>query len=170
MMTDFVVLFYDSWQDSVWYAVYFLVTILVSMIVFFWFVFTLQSGGVYMFSNLIGCDGERVFYDGGSMISVNGQIIAEGPQFTLDEVVRSLLCVLFSLWDLLVFFSLIKFKWTKCMQIFFFPLNIYLKHKSGIIILKNHFEIGSTKKHAFIYELCKWSDTLIWNGAFLFNW
>ena len=46
----------------------------------FWFVFTLQSGGVYMFSNLIGCDGERVFYDGGSMISVNGQIIAEGPQ------------------------------------------------------------------------------------------
>lgn len=89
-MTDFFVLFYDSWQDSVWYAVYLLVTILVSMIVFFLFVFTLQSGGVYMFSNLIGCDGERVFYDGGSMISVNGQIIAEGPQFTLDEVVRSL--------------------------------------------------------------------------------
>ena len=59
------------------------------MIVFL-FVFALQSGGVYMFSNLIGCDGERVFYDGGSMISVNGQIIAEGPQFTLDEVVRSL--------------------------------------------------------------------------------
>ena len=42
-----------------------------------------------MFSNLIGCDGERVYYDGGSMISVNGQIIAEGPQFTLDEVVRT---------------------------------------------------------------------------------
>lgn len=84
-----MLLFYGSWRDSVWYAVYFLVTILVSMIVFL-FVFALQSGGVYMFSNLIGCDGERVFYDGGSMISVNGQIIAEGPQFTLDEVVRSL--------------------------------------------------------------------------------
>ncbi|KAK7107921.1 glutamine-dependent NAD(+) synthetase-like [Littorina saxatilis] len=47
---------------------------------------TYKGGGVYMFSNLIGCDGERVFYDGGSMISVNGQIVAEGPQFTLDEV------------------------------------------------------------------------------------
>nr|KAG5704994.1 hypothetical protein BaRGS_022836 [Batillaria attramentaria] len=49
---------------------------------------TYKCGGVYMFSNLIGCDGERVFYDGGSMVSVNGQIIAEGPQFTLDEVAR----------------------------------------------------------------------------------
>lgn len=53
-----------------------------------------QSGGAYMFSNLIGCDGERVYYDGGSMIAVNGQIVAEGPQFTLDEVVCTfpLLC------------------------------------------------------------------------------
>ena len=48
---------------------------------------SVQCGGVYLYSNLIGCDGERVFYDGGSMISMNGQIVAEGPQFTLDEVV-----------------------------------------------------------------------------------
>ena len=47
----------------------------------------MQSGGAYLFSNLFGCDGDRVFYDGGSMISLNGQIVAEGPQFTLDEVV-----------------------------------------------------------------------------------
>lgn len=47
---------------------------------------TYKCGGVYVFSNLTGCDGERVFYDGGSMISINGQIVAEGPQFTLDEV------------------------------------------------------------------------------------
>lgn len=47
-----------------------------------------------MFSNLIGCDGERVFYDGGSMISVNGQIVAEGPQFTLEEVVSISLVVI----------------------------------------------------------------------------
>lgn len=52
-----------------------------------------KCGGVYMFSNLIGCDGERVFYDGGSMISVNGQIVAEGPQFTLEEVVSISLVV-----------------------------------------------------------------------------
>ena len=40
-----------------------------------------------MFSNLVGCDGERVYFDGGSMIAVNGHIVAHGPQFTLDEVV-----------------------------------------------------------------------------------
>lgn len=56
---------------------------------------TYKCGGVYMFSNLIGCDGERVFYDGGSMISVNGQIVAEGPQFTLEEV-----CVVAAVVDL----------------------------------------------------------------------
>ncbi|XP_076445910.1 glutamine-dependent NAD(+) synthetase-like [Babylonia areolata] len=47
---------------------------------------TYKCGGAYVYSNLIGCDGERVFYDGGTMISVNGQIVSEGPQFTLDEV------------------------------------------------------------------------------------
>ena len=35
----------------------------------------------------MGCDGERCYWDGGSMIAVNGDIVAEGPQFCLDEVV-----------------------------------------------------------------------------------
>ena len=39
-----------------------------------------------MYSNLIGCDGERVFYDGSCLIAVNGDIIAQGSQFTLREV------------------------------------------------------------------------------------
>ncbi|KAL4233249.1 Glutamine-dependent NAD(+) synthetase [Mactra antiquata] len=47
---------------------------------------TLKSGGIYVFSNLMGCDGERVFYDGCSMIAVNGEIVSQGPQFTLKDV------------------------------------------------------------------------------------
>ena len=39
-----------------------------------------------MYSNLIGCDGERVLYDGCCLIAVNGEIVAQGSQFTLREV------------------------------------------------------------------------------------
>ena len=49
-----------------------------------------QCGGAYVFSNLMGCDGERVFYDGCSMIAVNGDIVAQGPQFTMKDVVSYL--------------------------------------------------------------------------------
>ena len=30
-----------------------------------------------MYSNLIGCDGERVYYDGCCLIAVNGEIVAQ---------------------------------------------------------------------------------------------
>lgn len=33
-----------------------------------------------------GCDGERVYYDGCSMIAVNGHVVAQGAQFSLQEV------------------------------------------------------------------------------------
>ena len=39
-----------------------------------------------MYSNMKGCDGERVYYDGSSMISVNGTTVAQTKQFSLSEV------------------------------------------------------------------------------------
>ncbi|XP_050390944.1 glutamine-dependent NAD(+) synthetase [Patella vulgata] len=48
---------------------------------------TYKCGGIYLFSNLIGGDGERLYFDGGSMISVNGEFVAHGPQFSLKEVI-----------------------------------------------------------------------------------
>ena len=30
-----------------------------------------------MFANFIGCDGERVYYDGSSMVTVNGDVVSE---------------------------------------------------------------------------------------------
>ncbi|XP_017763320.1 PREDICTED: glutamine-dependent NAD(+) synthetase [Eufriesea mexicana] len=47
---------------------------------------TFKSGGCYMFSNLRGCDGSRLYFNGGSSITLNGQILNRGKQFALDEV------------------------------------------------------------------------------------
>ncbi|XP_070564426.1 glutamine-dependent NAD(+) synthetase-like [Ptychodera flava] len=46
----------------------------------------LKCGGIYMFSNMRGCDGERVYFDGGSMICMNGKIAVQGEQFSINEV------------------------------------------------------------------------------------
>ena len=48
----------------------------------------LQCGGAYVYSNLRGCDGERVYYDGCGLIALNGEFVAQGVQFSLEEVVR----------------------------------------------------------------------------------
>ena len=48
---------------------------------------TRKSGGCYLFSNLRGCDGQRVMFNGGSCIALNGQMIARTRQFSLEEVV-----------------------------------------------------------------------------------
>ena len=46
-----------------------------------------QSGGIYLYSNQKGCDGDRLFYDGCAMLAINGDIVARGAQFSLDDVV-----------------------------------------------------------------------------------
>lgn len=45
-----------------------------------------KCGGGYMYSNLIGCDGGRLYYDGCSMIFANGEPLAQASQFSLREV------------------------------------------------------------------------------------
>ncbi|KAI1895956.1 hypothetical protein AGOR_G00112110 [Albula goreensis] len=47
---------------------------------------TAKSGGIYLFANQRGCDGDRLYYDGCAMIAINGDIVAQGKQFTLDDV------------------------------------------------------------------------------------
>ncbi|THH05396.1 hypothetical protein EW145_g4824 [Phellinidium pouzarii] len=47
---------------------------------------TLKLGGVYLYANQQGCDGDRLYYDGCAMIAVNGRIIAQGSQFSLNDV------------------------------------------------------------------------------------
>ncbi|KAL4066030.1 hypothetical protein V8B97DRAFT_1864885 [Scleroderma yunnanense] len=47
---------------------------------------TLKLGGVYLYANQQGCDGDRLYYDGCAMIAMNGKIIAQGSQFSLSDV------------------------------------------------------------------------------------
>lgn len=50
--------------------------------------FGLQSGGIYLYANQKGCDGDRVYYDGCAMVAINGDIVAQGVQFSVNDVVR----------------------------------------------------------------------------------
>ena len=45
-----------------------------------------KGGGVYLYANQQGCDGDRLYYDGCAMIAVNGRIVAQGSQFSLNDV------------------------------------------------------------------------------------
>lgn len=47
------------------------------------------GGGVYLYANQQGCDGDRLYYDGSSMIATNGDVLAQGSQFAISEVVSN---------------------------------------------------------------------------------
>lgn len=56
-----------------------------------------QSGGIYLYANQRGCDGDRVYYDGCAMVAINGDIVAQGAQFSLSDVVRMDIIELFKI-------------------------------------------------------------------------
>jgi len=47
---------------------------------------TVKCGGVYLYANQQGCDGERVYYDGSALIVKNGGVVGQGSQFSLNDV------------------------------------------------------------------------------------
>jgi NAD+ synthase (glutamine-hydrolysing) len=47
---------------------------------------TSKCGGVYLFANQRGCDGDRLYFDGCACVAVNGQFVSQGEQFSLKEV------------------------------------------------------------------------------------
>ncbi|GBE86272.1 Glutamine-dependent NAD(+) synthetase [Sparassis crispa] len=47
---------------------------------------TMKLGGIYLYANQQGCDGDRLYYDGCAMIAVNGRVVAQGSQFSLQDV------------------------------------------------------------------------------------
>ncbi|CEH16715.1 glutamine-dependent nad synthetase with gat domain-containing protein [Ceraceosorus bombacis] len=47
---------------------------------------TLKLGGVYLYANQQGCDGDRLYYDGCPLIAVNGSLVSQGTQFSLQDV------------------------------------------------------------------------------------
>ncbi|KAJ9101237.1 glutamine-dependent NAD(+) synthetase [Naganishia friedmannii] len=47
---------------------------------------TQKLGGIYLYANQQGCDGDRLYYDGAALIAFNGKIVAQGSQFSLNDV------------------------------------------------------------------------------------
>ncbi|XP_074523390.1 glutamine-dependent NAD(+) synthetase [Halichoeres trimaculatus] len=47
---------------------------------------TTKCGGIYLYANQRGCDGDRVYYDGCALVAINGDIVAQGAQFSLTDV------------------------------------------------------------------------------------
>ncbi|XXH01219.1 hypothetical protein Hte_007573 [Hypoxylon texense] len=47
---------------------------------------TRKNGGIYIYANQQGCDGDRLYYDGCAMIICNGKLLAQGSQFSLTDV------------------------------------------------------------------------------------
>jgi NAD+ synthase (glutamine-hydrolysing) len=47
---------------------------------------TRKCGGVYLYANQRGCDGGRLYFDGGALIVCNGKILAQAKQFSLEDV------------------------------------------------------------------------------------
>ncbi|XP_014778403.1 glutamine-dependent NAD(+) synthetase [Octopus bimaculoides] len=48
---------------------------------------TRKGGGVYVYSNFLGCDGDRLYFDGCSSVTMNGKTLVQGPQFSVKDVV-----------------------------------------------------------------------------------
>lgn len=47
---------------------------------------TRRCGGVYVYANQRGCDGNRLYFDGCSLICSNGSLLAQASQFSLVDV------------------------------------------------------------------------------------
>lgn len=47
---------------------------------------TRKCGGIYLYANQQGCDGERLYFDGCALILCNGRVLAQGSQFSLNDV------------------------------------------------------------------------------------
>jgi NAD+ synthase (glutamine-hydrolysing) len=41
---------------------------------------------VYLYANQQGCDGDRLYYDGSCLVILNGEILGQGTQFSLEDV------------------------------------------------------------------------------------
>ena len=47
---------------------------------------TTKAGGIYLYSNQQGCDGGRLYYDGCACVISNGNVVAQGTQFSVRDV------------------------------------------------------------------------------------
>lgn len=54
---------------------------------------TKVNGGVYLYANQQGCDGDRLYYDGSALIALNGNVLRHADQFSLKREVEVITAV-----------------------------------------------------------------------------
>jgi NAD+ synthase (glutamine-hydrolysing) len=47
---------------------------------------TMKTGGIYVYTNMQGCEGGKLYFDGCPIIGANGEIINIGRQFSLNDI------------------------------------------------------------------------------------
>ena len=45
-----------------------------------------KAGGCYLYANQRGCDGSRLYFDGGALVVKNGHLLLQGAQFSIKDV------------------------------------------------------------------------------------
>jgi NAD+ synthase (glutamine-hydrolysing) len=125
-----------------------------------------KNGGAYVYSNFVGCDGGRLYFDGGSLIAVNGKILAEGSRFMLNEI--EIITATIDLNEVASYRSSIK---SRCLQssakldpMSFIYLDEYiLKKNPGVYVFHNPFESIIPKQYSYEEEMCNAPVCWLWD-------
>lgn len=114
-----------------------------------------KNGGVFVYSNLIGCDGGRLYFDGGSFISMNGKILSEGRRFGLDEV--EITSATIDLNEISTYRSSIKSRCAQASQnqnkVPVIEIDEFILNKSKTLYTYNPFYSINPEKYSFEQEL-----------------
>ncbi|KHJ98227.1 NAD+ synthase [Oesophagostomum dentatum] len=88
-----------------------------------------KNGGIYLYSNHRGCDGDRVYYDGGSTIAQNGKLFAQIHQFDIEDT-----CIAVAVLDLNETISFRQKKSSNCYEASCLPEYITINFDSNFTL------------------------------------
>ena len=123
-----------------------------------------KNGGLFIYSNMVGCDGGKLYFDGGSFVVLNGKLIANGRRFILEEVE-----VIFAIADLNEVISYRSGIKSRCIQslqkeikIQRIIVNDYLL-KDNYNLFTNPFKEIESKQYTFIEEIQYAPSCWLWD-------
>ena len=123
-----------------------------------------KNGGLFIYSNMVGCDGGKLYFDGGSFVVLNGKLIANGRRFILEEVE-----VIFAIADLNEVISYRSGIKSRCIQslqkeikIQRIIVNDYLL-KNNYNLFTNPFKEIESKQYTFIEEIQYAPSCWLWD-------
>ncbi|CAD5205885.1 unnamed protein product [Bursaphelenchus okinawaensis] len=123
---------------------------------------TQKLGGVYLYSNHRGCDGDRVYYDGMSSIVMNGKLYAQINQFDIEDT-----CVTNSVLDLDEI-TVFRNKKSLCEQSSREPQIPFIRFEANLLESPQQFTVPlskpiSTRQRSDEDELCHAPPAWLWS-------